>query len=58
MSTVGLRADNEVRAYDGPMTLSSASKGEGGMREQGDTTVTRLGNFRLVKSQSQPWELP
>ena len=38
MSTAGLMADNEVRAYDRPTTLSSASRGEGGMREQGDAT--------------------
>ena len=38
MSTAGLKADNEVRVYDRPTTLSSASRGEGGMREQGDAT--------------------
>ena len=35
MSTAGLKADNEVRVYDRPTTLSSASRGEG---EQGDAT--------------------
>ena len=33
MLTAGLEADNEVRAYDRLTTLSSASRGEGGIRE-------------------------